>query len=392
MLDEQGNGELYLRDIELERNDWFYVGMADLTLSAATTRTARSSCCKARTAAYDFDSSADARLAFYVNGKFNERWRLTASADTRDEPLDGSVQQLPGQVAGLAVPPHRSRLPLPDLRRRRHGRGDGADARQVLREGRARRELWRVGQLPDRLHEQRARAGRPRALRRESALRVAEARRASASGASRSTASRPSPARSRAARSSAARAARCTSCAARTFSTGSERVRIEYRDRASGLVTGVINLTPAIDYDIDYLQGRILLTRAAELDARGRSAGARRRAARRRGVSRRALRVHAGLRGARRAVGRRARPLLVRRARQGRSHGELERRGRRRQRPRGGGRDGADQLRFVVQAARRADRGLHLERRALRRRRFRLLPATTTRRSPVRMPAATAPT
>ena len=27
-----GNGELYLRDLELERNDWFYVGMADLTL------------------------------------------------------------------------------------------------------------------------------------------------------------------------------------------------------------------------------------------------------------------------------------------------------------------------------------------------------------------------
>jgi hypothetical protein len=42
--------------------------------------------------------------------------------------------------------------------------------------------------------------------------------------------------------------------------TGSERVRIEYRDRASGLVTGVVNLTPAIDYDVDYLQGRLLLT------------------------------------------------------------------------------------------------------------------------------------
>jgi hypothetical protein len=37
-------------------------------------------------------------------------------------------------------------------------------------------------------------------------------------------------------------------------------VRVEYRDRASGLVTAVVNLTPAIDYDIDYLQGRILLT------------------------------------------------------------------------------------------------------------------------------------
>ena len=33
-----------------------------------------------------------------------------------------------------------------------------------------------------------------------------------------------------------------------------------YRDRASGLVVAVKNLTPAIDYDIDYLQGRILLS------------------------------------------------------------------------------------------------------------------------------------
>ncbi len=30
----QGNGNLYLRDLELERNDWFYVGMADLTLTS----------------------------------------------------------------------------------------------------------------------------------------------------------------------------------------------------------------------------------------------------------------------------------------------------------------------------------------------------------------------
>jgi hypothetical protein len=40
---------------------------------------------------------------------------------------------------------------------------------------------------------------------------------------------------------------------------GSESVRIELRDKASGIVTGVVNLMPAMDYDIDYLQGRILL-------------------------------------------------------------------------------------------------------------------------------------
>src|SRR5260221_6747707 len=40
--------------------------------------------------------------------------------------------------------------------------------------------------------------------------------------------------------------------------TGSERVRIELRDKASSIVTGVVNLQPNVDYDIDYLQCRVL--------------------------------------------------------------------------------------------------------------------------------------
>jgi hypothetical protein len=42
---------------------------------------------------------------------------------------------------------------------------------------------------------------------------------------------------------------------------GSESLRIEVRDKDSGMVIGVKNLTPVLDYDIDYLQGRILLAR-----------------------------------------------------------------------------------------------------------------------------------
>jgi hypothetical protein len=42
--------------------------------------------------------------------------------------------------------------------------------------------------------------------------------------------------------------------------TGSERVRVEVRDKDSGIVIAVKNLTPVLDYDIDALQGRVLLT------------------------------------------------------------------------------------------------------------------------------------
>src|SRR6185295_11775778 len=40
---------------------------------------------------------------------------------------------------------------------------------------------------------------------------------------------------------------------------GSERVRIEVRDQDSGIVSKVVDLQYPMDYDIDYLQGRILL-------------------------------------------------------------------------------------------------------------------------------------
>ena len=34
VLDPAGNGQLFLRDLEMKRDDWFYVGIADLTLEA----------------------------------------------------------------------------------------------------------------------------------------------------------------------------------------------------------------------------------------------------------------------------------------------------------------------------------------------------------------------
>ena len=37
VLDKEGSGELYLRDLEFEDNDWFYVGMADVTVSGGDT-------------------------------------------------------------------------------------------------------------------------------------------------------------------------------------------------------------------------------------------------------------------------------------------------------------------------------------------------------------------
>ena len=52
------------------------------------------------------------------------------------------------------------------------------------------------------------------------------------------------------------------------LSIGSERVRVEIRDKVSGLVLETRDLQPQEDYDIDYIQGRILLSEALQSTVR----------------------------------------------------------------------------------------------------------------------------
>ena len=87
VLNKSGNGELFLRDLELKKNDWFTVGIADLTLSANHT-SGPAQLLQPDNQQYSQDFDATGRLAFYTKGQFGNGWGLTASADTREEPLD----------------------------------------------------------------------------------------------------------------------------------------------------------------------------------------------------------------------------------------------------------------------------------------------------------------
>jgi flagellar motor protein MotB len=258
ILDAQGNGNLYLRDIELERNDWFYVGMADITLTSNDTN-GPVELLQGENSAYDFDSSADARLAFFVNGKFNEGWHLTASADTRDEPLkdlfsnfmskspdslfrridpdyhfptfgdDGTVEEMAPTLGKFYV---------------KAGRGESYGEWGNFQIGYLNNELAQVD---------RGLYGANMHFESQRATSFGE-RRFAIDGFTAEPGTIASREEFRGTGGSLYFLRR------QDILAGSERVRIELRDRASGLVTGVVNLTPAIDYDIDYLQGRILLT------------------------------------------------------------------------------------------------------------------------------------
>jgi flagellar motor protein MotB len=258
VLDDKGNGELYLRDIELAQNDWFYVGLADLTLTDNDS-TGPIELLQGEDATYDFDSSADARLAFYVNGKFNEHWRLTASADTRDAPLEDLFSNFLDKS-----PDSLFRRIDPDYHFPTFG-DDGTVEEMAPTLGKFYVKVGRdesygqwgnfhVGYMNNELAQvDRGLYGANAHYESQGATTFGE-RRFAIDGFTAEPGTLASREEFRGTGGSLYFLER------QDVLIGSERVRIEYRDRASGLVTAVVNLTPAIDYDIDYLQGRLLLT------------------------------------------------------------------------------------------------------------------------------------
>jgi hypothetical protein len=93
MLDDEGSGTIFLRDLELKRKDWFYVGVADVTVSENSTN-GPAALLQGANAPQPYDSTVDGRLAFYVNGKFGDHWKLTASADTNEGPIEDLFSNL----------------------------------------------------------------------------------------------------------------------------------------------------------------------------------------------------------------------------------------------------------------------------------------------------------
>ena len=114
VVDKEGSGELYLRDLEFKERDWFYVGMADLTFAEGTA-SGPIELLQGENSDYDYDSNMDGRLAFFVNGKFGEHWKLMASADTREGSIDNIFSNFMDKSPMHAVPANRRGLLLPDL-------------------------------------------------------------------------------------------------------------------------------------------------------------------------------------------------------------------------------------------------------------------------------------
>lgn len=258
VLDDQGNGELFLRDLELEKNDWFYVGIADITASQDDT-TGPAALVTNDEAHYDNDLSVDGRLAFYTNGKFGEDWELTASADTREGPVDeifsNFMEKSPDAMFRRIDPEYY----YPTF-------GDDSTVEEgaptlgkfyVKLKKQENYGLWgnfKIGYAGNSLaHVDRSLYGVNFHLQSSETTSFGEQR-----FYFDSFAAEPGTVASR--DEFRGTGGSLYFLRHQDILQGSERVRIEIRDKDSGMVVGVKNLVPALDYDIDFIQGRIMLS------------------------------------------------------------------------------------------------------------------------------------
>src|SRR5205809_3771129 len=258
VLDDAGNGSLYLRDLEFKRRDLFYVGVADITVSGSRSN-GPIGLLQGQNAPQPYDSSLDGRLAFYVNGKVSERWRLTASADTRE----GPVKDLFSNFLNKS-PDSLFRRIDPDYHYPTFG-DDGVVTEMAptlgkfyLKASRGQNYwMWgnfNAGYMGNELaHVDRGLYGANAHYGSESTTQFGE-RRITVDGFAAQPGTLSSYEEFRGTGGS------LYFLHHQDILTGSERVRVEIRDKDSRIVTGVSNLRPSVDYDIDYLQGRLLLT------------------------------------------------------------------------------------------------------------------------------------
>ena len=261
VLDPAGNGELFLRDLELERDDWFYVGIADLTLATGKTSGAEEAL-QGQDATFDPDSSADGRLAFFVKGRFNgfgEDWKLTAHADTREGPVKDLFKDFVDKTPEALfrrIDPDRFYPTFGDDGTVEEGAPTSGKFFVKL-DNRENHAMWgnfKVGYLANELAQvDRGLYGANAHYQSVETTRFGE-QRVALDGFVAQPGTVPSREEFRGTGGS------LYYLRVQDVLEGSERLRIEVRDKDSGLVTGVVHLRPTLDYDIDYLQGRVLLS------------------------------------------------------------------------------------------------------------------------------------
>jgi flagellar motor protein MotB len=257
ILDRAGNGDLFLRDLDLRKNDWFYVGIADLTLAKDRTSGPADIVTQDSTH-FNNELTADGRLAYYTKGKFGNGWELTSSADSLEGPVKDIFRNLNN------TPDSLFRNINPQYFYPTYG-DDGTVEEGAPTYGKFYLKLkkddnyglwgnFKIGYNENDLAQvDRGLYGANAHYQTPGVTSFGE-KRFMMDG----FAAQPGTVGTR--DEFLGTGGSLYYLHHQNIITGSDRLRIEVRDKDSGMVIAVKNLTQNLDYTVDYLQGRILLT------------------------------------------------------------------------------------------------------------------------------------
>ena len=256
------NGQVqeYRRRADIPKSDWFYTGIADLTVGQNDVSGPIADVTGNDTNRTDGDFFVEGRLGFYAKGKLQSGWELTASADTRENDIEDifsdftdrdpesilrridpddtafavygddstAIQDAPTQGRFfLRAQKDESQVLWGDFQTRITGT-DLVDFRRTL-----------YGANAEYVSNNQTRFGEDKTVANAFAAdpgSVASVDEFRGTGGS------------------------LYFLQGQDVIVGSERIRIEERDRDSGVVVNVRNLVFGQDYDINYIQGRVTLS------------------------------------------------------------------------------------------------------------------------------------
>jgi outer membrane protein OmpA-like peptidoglycan-associated protein len=256
--DASGQPRVFRRDFDLPARDWFLVGQADLTVGRDRTSGPAALLTNDKNR-YNNDTWTEGRLAFYGKGSISERWQLTASVDTEErelgdlfrnfdrkdpsslfrrfDPVD-SWATFGDDSTSIEDAPTQGRFYL----RVDDGRSHAMWGNFKLNFGET--ELTQINRglygFNGRFLSEGSTAFGEARLRAD--LFAAEPGTLSAREEFRGTGGSLYYLRNQ------------------DITRGAEQVFVEIRDRDSGLVLSRQQLVPTSDYELDYLQGRVLLS------------------------------------------------------------------------------------------------------------------------------------
>lgn len=259
VADKDGSATTFRRNLTIAKDDWFYLALGDLTIGKNQV-TGPAALVTSDTQHYDDKVYVDGRGAFYLKGKIKGDWLLTASADTREQPINHLFTNFASKD-----PSYLLRNIDPNLYYPVYG-DDSTTVDDAPTQGKffvklARgdshvmwgnfRTSW-SGNGTELLQYSRGLYGANARYRSEEATAYGEKRtQVDAFAADPGTVSSREEFRGT--------GGSLYYLKHQDITQGSEQVWVEVRDRDSGLALGRKLLTEAQDYDVNYLQGRITL-------------------------------------------------------------------------------------------------------------------------------------